>query len=223
MIRYFLPLVLGFLGLAGAQEAPSASVRVLCFERDPSGLDRLSVVTADKKFEEIRFPESFPSRPVKVPLIKGTAYFYDPAKTEGKPVASAAIPGGMKKAYVMFFPAPPSEDGPLYRTIVLDASLKNIPEDGAMVMNIAAENLRVIIGEHKFLLKAGKSTGIQRPKKRNDYNMASVVFMREEEGEWKVEAETAVRFPEEQQQFFVAFPDPKRKRIQIRAYDLSEY
>lgn len=107
--------------------------------------------------------------------------------------------------------------------MVINASLDDIPDDGALVMNICAEDLRVVIGEHKILLKAGRSVGVARPSKRNDYNMASVVFLKQETGEWKVQAETAVRFPEDQQQFFVAFPDPKRKRIQIRAYDLSEY
>lgn len=223
MIRLLLPFFFLALPFAKAQNAPTATIRVLCFERDSSGLDKLSVVTPDKEFEEIRFPESFPSRPVKVPLIEGKAFFFDPSKTDGKPVASAAIPSGMKKAFVMFFPAPETEDGPLYRTVVLDASLDKIPKDGAMVMNICTEDLRVVIGEHKLLLEAGKTAGVKRPAKRNNFNMASVVFLKQEASEWKVQAETAVRFPEEQQQFFVAFPDPRRKRIQIRAYDLSEY
>ncbi len=181
------------------------------------------MLTPEKEFEEIRFPETFPSRAAKVPLVEGKAFFFDPSQTDTKPVATATIPRGMKQAFVMFFPAPEKEDGPLYDTVVIDASLENIPEDGALVMNICKEDLRVVIGENKILLQAGKIVGVARPKKRNDFNMASVVFLKEEEGEWNVQAETAVRFPEEQQQFFVAFPDANRSTIQIRVYDLSEY
>lgn len=226
MKRFILTLiVIPFLTLAitGAQENPTASIRVLCFERDPTGLDELAVVNPEKEFQKISFPETFPSQTAKVPVIKGKVYFYNPAKTDGKPVATAAIPSGVKKAFVMFFPAPESEDGLLYQTVVLNASLGKIPKNGALLMNICEEDLRVVIGEHKLALEAGKTATVPRPKKRNDFNMAAVVFLKQEDSEWKVQAETAVRFPEGQQQFFVAFPDQRRDHIQIRAYDLSEY
>ena len=223
MTRLLLLVFLLTIAPTLAQDPPTATIRVLCFERDPSGLSKLSVVTPEKKFEEILFPESFPSRPVKVPLIEGKVFFYNPSKTEGSPVANAIIPRGMKEAFVMFFPAPETEDGPLYSTVVLNADTDSIPKGGALVMNISPEDLRVIIGEHRLLLKAGKTAAVRRPTKRNDYNMASMIFMRMESDEWKVQAETAVRFPGTQQQFFVAFPDPNRNRIKIRAYDLSPY
>lgn len=226
MIRFLLCLPLLLFAPATAQEAPSVDVRVLCFERDASGLDELTVVSPDKTLEKIRFPESFPSRSAKMPLINGKIYFYNPSEPGGTPVATATIPPGVKKAFVMFFPAPPVEEeeiGPIYRTVVLDASKANIPEDGALLMNICAVDLRVIVGDIKILLKAGKTAAIQRPSKRNDYNMASIVFLKEEKSEWMVQAETVVHFPEDKEQFFIAFPDQTQNHVQIRAYDLSEY
>ena len=222
MIRVLLALLFT-IASANAQSAPTATIRVLCFERDPSGLDRLSVVTSDGKFEEIRFPETFPSRPAKVPLIEGKAFFFDPSKTDAPPVASATIPSGTKTAFVMFFPAPETEDGLLYRTVVLDASLDKIPEGGALVMNICEDDLRVIIGEHKLLLEEGKTAGVKRPAKRNDFNMASVVFLKQESENGKSRQRPPSVFLKVSNSFSLLFRIRNEKHIQIRAYDLSEY
>ncbi len=223
MHRIILPVIFALSGFASAQEIPTVNIRVLCFQRDATGLDKLAVMTVEKKLQQVDFPESFPSRAVKSPVIEGKIYFFNPDSVDLKPIASAKIPPGMKNAFVMFFPAPATEEGPLYSTVVIDSSLKNIPEEGALVMNICKEDVRAIIGEHRIQLKPGMSSGIARPIKRNEYNMASVIFLREEDGVWEVQAETGFRFPAKQRQFFVVFPDANGKDVELRAYDLSEY
>jgi len=204
-----------------AQETPMVQIRTLCFERDPSGLDKLSVAKPDLSLIEVGFPESFPSAKVKVPLIEGKVIFRDPKNLTGPPVAVAKIPSGLKNALVMFFPGAGAEDEPIYKTVVIDASLEGIPEDGALVMNIYPQDVRVVIGEHRVLLPSGKSAGLARPKQRNDYNMAAVVFQAQIENEWKTVAETLVRFPPEQQQFFVSYPDSRTKRLAFRSYQID--
>jgi len=223
MKRILLLVQLLFATALLAQETPMIQVRTLCFERIPSGTDKLVVLKPDQSLVELGFPESFPSVKAKVPMIEGKVFFRDPKDLTGPPVAVAKIPSGLKNALVMFFPGGGAEDEPAYKTVVIDASLKGIPEDGALVMNIYPQDVRVVIGEHRVLLPSGKSTGLARPKKRNDYNMADVVFQAQIESEWKTVAETLVRFPAEQQQFFVAYPDSRTQRLAFRSYQIGDF
>jgi hypothetical protein len=173
---------------------------------------------------EIALPESFPSAKTKVPVIDGKVYFLNPAAITEGVVAVATIPSGMKNVLVMFFPHPAdSEEKTAYRTVAINASADGIPVDGALVMNLYGSDVRVVLGEHRVLLKPGKSTGLVRPKKRNDYNMAPVVIQAKANGEWKIMAETLVRFPPGQQQFFVSYPDPATKSLALRAYQIDDF
>ncbi len=223
MKQIFIFISLAFVLPATGQETPKIEVRTLCFERDPSGIDKLAVVTPDKSIVEVGFPESFPSAKVRVPLVEGKVIFFNPANLTGPPVAIAKIPAGLKIALVMFFPSAGVEKDLAYNAVVTDASLEGIPEDGALVMNIFPQDVRVVVGEHRVLLKAGKSTGLTRPSKRNDYNMAAVVFQAQEETEWITVAETLVRFPPEQQQLFISYPDSRTQRLAFRAYQLDKF
>lgn len=222
MKNLLLILTLSLTGFLSAQETPTIQIRTLCFQRDSTGLDKLAVVKPDLSLIEVRFPESSPSEKIRVPLVEGKVVFRDPSKPNEGAVAIANIPSGLKNALIMFFPGVGGEDEPLYRTVVIDATLRGIPEDGALVMNIFPAEVRAVIGEHRVLLPSGKSAGLARPKQRNDYNMSPVVFQEKVENEWKTVAETLVRFPPEQQQFFVSFPDSRTKRLAFRSYQLSE-
>ncbi len=207
-----------------AQEVAKTQIRTLCFERDSTGIDELAVIGPDKSIQEIRFPDSFPSQKFRVPIVEGKIYFVNPAANDGKPVAIASIPRGMKNALVMFFPHPAgSEEKTAYRTVVIDASSDGIPVDGALVMNLFGSDVRVVVGEHRILLKPGKTVGLPRPKKRNDYNMAAVVMQAEVKNEWKTMAETVIRFPPGQQQFFVSYPNPRSKGLALRSYQLNDF
>lgn len=206
-----------------AQEVVTVQIRTLCFERVAGGTDLLAVIKPDMSAIEMKFPESFPSARTRVPLIDGKVVFKDPKNLTGPAVAVATIPGGLKDALVMCFPAPVVEGEPAYKTVVIDASPKGIPEDGAFVMNLYPKEIRVVVGEHRILLKAGKSTGLARPRQRNDYNMAPVVFQAKEGTEWRTVSETLVRFPPEQQQFFVSYPDSKNNKLRFRSYQLDNF
>ncbi len=198
-------------------------IRTLCFERVPGGTDRLAVLNPDKSATEIKFPESYPSPPAKVFLNKGKVIFNDPKDLTGPAVAIATVPAGMKNGLVMCFPSGAKEGEPPYRTVVVDISLKGIPKDGALVMSVFPEDVRVVIGEHRILLKPGKSAGLKRPQKRNDYNMAPVVFQAQEGAEWKTAAETLVSFPPDLRQFFVSFPDFRTNKLRFRSYQIDEF
>lgn len=206
-----------------AQEIPSVIIRTFCFQRDPTGIDKLAVKTPDQQTVEMKFPESFFSPKAKVPIAGGKVFFHNPANLEGPPISVANIPAGMKSALVLFFPAEGNKDNMVYRTTVIDASLQGIPKDGALVMNLYHKEVRTVIGEHRLALPPGKTAGVARPKDRNDYNMSPVVFLTESNGEWKVASETLVRFPEENQQFFISYPEGKSGRLSFRALQVTDF
>jgi len=220
-----LLLLLAFILPASvrAQEAASVEIRILCFERDATGIDKLTVIQPNQPKINLKFPESFFSPKTKVPVVEGKIGFYNPANLAGAPIAIATIPAGMKSGIVLFFPAEPGKDNLVYRTSVLDASMEGIPQDGALVMNLFDKEVRVVIGEHRLVLKPGKSTTVVRPQDRNDYNMTPVVFLTEVNGEWKTASETLVRFPEKLQQLFVSYSDSQSKRLSFRAYQISDF
>jgi hypothetical protein len=223
-MKHILFLLSLFSTLAAvAQEVTMIQIRTLCFERNSSGIDKLAVVKPDQSVIEIGFPESFPSAQEKVPVVEGKVLFHDPSNLTGSPVAVARIPSALKNVLVMFFPNPGAENETAYRTVVIDSSLKGIPEDGALVMNIFPSDVRIVIGEHRVFLTPGKRAGLARPKQRNDYNMAPVVFQAQVGNEWKTVAETLVRFPAEQQQFFVSYPDSRTLQLAFRSYQIGDY
>jgi hypothetical protein len=223
-MKYFLLLIAVVLqSVSFAQDASTVTIRTFCFQRDSSGVDRLAVKSPDQAVVEMKFPESFFSPKTKVPLFDGKVVFYNAADLAGAPVSVAKIPAGMKSVFVLFFPVQGDKDKMLYRTSVIDASLQGIPKDGAMVMNLYPKEVRAVIGEHRVILKPGKTAGVARPKERNDYNMSPVVFLAEAGGEWKVMSETLVRFPEENQQFFISYQDGKNGRLSFRALQVGDF
>jgi hypothetical protein len=199
------------------QEAPSVMVRTLCFERDATGIDELTVVIPDQPAVSVKLPESFFSTNTKVPLQGGKVVFRNKANPSGPPIAIANVPEGMKSVFVIFFPVVDDKDKLAYRTTVMDASFNGIPEDGALVMNLYPKNVRMVVGEHRLELKPGGSQGVARPKDRNEYNMSPVVVLSQAPSEWKVATETLVRFPEGLRQLFISYPDRKTNRLALRA------
>lgn len=220
-----LLLLIAFILPAGllAQETPSVTIRALCFQRDATGIDRLAVKAPEQPVIEIKFPESFFTQKTKVPVTGGKVVFFNPANLAGTPIAVATIPEGMKSVLILFFPVEGDKDKMVYRTSVIDASLQGVPKDGAMVMNLYPKEVRAVIGEHRVLLKPGITAGVARPKERNDYNMSPVVFLAETGGEWKVVSETLVRFPEDNQQFFISYPDGQSGRLSFRALQIGNF
>lgn len=210
-------------GVVFAQETLSVTIRAFCFQRDPSGIDRLAVKSPDSSVIEMKFPESFFSPKTKVPVIGGKVVFHNAANQGGAPISVATIPQGVKSVFILFFPVLGEKDKMVYRTSVIDASHKRVPKDGAMVMNLYSKELRAAIGEHRVLIKPGAATGVARPKQRNDYNMSPVAFFAESVGTWQAMSETLVRFPEENRQLFLAYPDGKTGRLSFRSIQIGDY
>lgn len=206
-----------------AQETPAVTVRTFCFQRDPSGIDKLAVKSPGQPVIEMKFPESFFSPKTKVPVTGGKVIFFNAANPGGAPISVATIPDGMKSVFILFFPVEGDKDKMVYRTSVIDASLQGVPKDGAMVMNLYPKEVRAVIGEHRLVIKPGSFAGVARPNQRNDYNMSPVVFLAETDGAWKVMSETLVRFPEKNQQFFISYPDARNGGLSFRALQIGDF
>jgi hypothetical protein len=204
-----------------AQEVPSVTIRTLCFQRDPAGIDRLAVKSVDQPAVNLGFPESFFSAKTKVPLTEGKVVFHNAANLNGPPIAVANIPTGMKSALVLFFPVAGDKDQMVYRTSVIDASIDGIPKDGALIMNLYSKDVRAVIGEHRIALKPGGTAKVARPKDRNDFNMSAVALLAESGGQWQVISETLLPFVEESQHFFISYPDAKSGRPAFRALQMG--
>ena len=119
MTKLFLPFLLCITCALNAQNAEMAPIRVMCLERDSTGLDKLSIKTSDAEYQQITFPETFPSRPVETPIVDGSISFWDPQKTDSMPVAKASIPKSFKDGFILFLPEPEAEGDLLYQTVAL--------------------------------------------------------------------------------------------------------
>lgn len=205
---------------AYGQEPTPVTCHFLCFQRDAANTSKLGVKISDDKIIDCPLPLELISDPIELTPNNNEIAF---VKAAGDKVfsAKAKIPVGIRKALVLFIAAPAAKAPLLYDTFVLDFSSKGFPKDGSVVVNLYAGEVRYVIGEHRILLKPGKTAELERPKKLNDFNMAGVRFEFLQDTKWRVAADTTVNFPPDQQQLFVAFLDPRSQRPQLRTFLIS--
>ncbi|MEM9080245.1 MAG: hypothetical protein AAGC74_06075 [Verrucomicrobiota bacterium] len=134
-----------------------------------------------------------------------------------KPLAKVRIPPSVDDAILIFVPDPSKEAKLPYRIFPIDDSDKNFPSAGASVVNFYGSQVRFIIGENKGLLEPFKSTGIKRPEKRDDFNMALVgVQFKNNQGSWQTVRETKVRFIPGLRYLVFTYVDPSSKRPTVK-------
>jgi hypothetical protein len=135
-----------------------------------------------------------------------------------KPAATAKIPANLKSAILIFVAAPNKPGTPPWRVFVIEDSPKNFPEAGAFVANFHSQDIRFVIGENKTMLKPGGNHGFPRPDKRDDFNMAPVIFQFQQKDAWITASESMLRFVPGVRYLILAYVDPASGRPRISTY-----
>lgn len=218
-MKFFLWIAIALLAPALAADDSSVSCRFLCFERSADGTEKLVAKGSGGAFADCPLPLSIPSAPVALDASGGVIGFRKSADDAGV-AATARIPAGVKKAFILFLPAA-GKAPQLHETVVIEDSAKGFPQDGCVVLNLYQADVRFVIGEHKIQLRPGGTTALQRPAKRDDFNMSGIAFQFQTGGDWRTAAESMIRFPEGQRHLFVTFIDPKTKRPRLRSFRMG--
>ena len=135
-----------------------------------------------------------------------------------QPAAIASIPENVKSAMLVFIPAPKTPNSLPWRVFVVEDSPKNFPDGGAFVANFHTQDIRFVIGEAKIMLKPGSFSGVSGPTKRDDFNMAPVVFQFQQDGNWRSASETMLRFLPGKSYLMFAYFDTASGRPRITTF-----
>jgi len=216
MIRTILA-ALFFIGISHAEE--TVACRFLCFTRAKDGTAELVSKGVEGAPVKCPLPLADFSKPFALVPVGGVIEFRKTSE-DPVPVVTAKIPAGVKQALVIFLPVE-DEGKLLHRTLVLDQSSKGFPESGCLVTNLYSQSVRFAIGEHQILLPAGKTAPLNRPGKRDEFNMAGVTFQFQTGETWRTASESMIRFVEGQRHLFITFVDPATKRPKLRIFQLD--
>ncbi len=149
-------------------------------------------------------------------LKDGTIHFLSAA--DRKPAAAAKIPAGVNKAILVFVAGVPGQDSLPWRVFVIEDTAKNFPDGGAYVANFHQQDIRFVLGDNKLMLKSGGAHGFEQPEKRDQFNMAPVVFQFQQKEDWRTASESMLRFIPGVRYLIIAYVDPASKRPRIATY-----
>lgn len=136
---------------------------------------------------------------------------------ETTPLAVTSIPAKIKAAILVFLPAPAKSSRP-WKVMVIEDSAKNFPDGGVFIANFHKDDIRFIVGEHKGALHPAQTKGYAKPKDRDTFNMAPVIFEFQQGGKWRKGNESALRFLSGIRYLIFAYTDPTSKRPRIKTY-----
>ena len=148
-------------------------------------------------------------------LFSKTNTFSFLSATDRTPAANATIPVGVSAAILLFVAAPQTPGALPWRVFVIEDSARNFPDGGAFVANFHNQEIRFVIGENKLVLRPGGSHGISRPKERDDFNMAAVVFQFQLSDIWRNASESMLRFLPGSRYLMFAFVDSASGRPRV--------
>jgi len=125
-----------------------------------------------------------------------------------KPAAAAVIPANVKAAILVFGPAPKPATGLPWQVSVIEDFAADFPDGGALVANLSSQGIRFVIDDNTVTLEAGKTHSCARPEKRDDFNMAAVVFQFQQNDSWQTVSENLLRFAPGMRYLIYAYQDP---------------
>lgn len=146
------------------------------------------------------------------------------SSVDRKPAASATIPANCKDVILVFDTAEKSPDALPWRVFVIDDTTKNFPDGGVFVVNFLKQDVRFVIGEDPLIVHPGESHGFALPEKRDDFNMAPVIFEVLQHETWRTANESSLRFLPGTRYLIFACLEPASGRPRIRTYrDFSPF
>lgn len=210
-----LSLFLLVPAFSNAQDGRRVSCRFVCFEGAVPPPQMVNVF--DKGIET---PCIVPANSFSDPTVcfaKGTSITFL-STADHKPVATASVPLEVRAAILVFIPATKADSPLPWQVYALEDTVKNFPDGGAFVANLYKQDIKFIIGEHKVLLKSGKSHGFARPTQRDDFNMSPVIFQFQQDDSWRTANESLLRFVPGMRYLILAYIDPASGRPRISTY-----
>lgn len=160
------------------------------------------------------------SEPINLTAVGNVLAFVD--SKDRKPACNVSVSAGIRQAIIVIMPNAQGSASPL-RGFAIEDSKKIFPDGGALVVNLHGSPIRFIIGEHKYLLKPGDSHGVEIPKQRDDFNMATVAFEFSHNDQWVTASESRLRFTEGLRYLMLAFTDPASQRPRLSTYQDSPF
>lgn len=135
-----------------------------------------------------------------------------------KPAATATIPANVTAAILLFVAAPKDSKALPWRVFVIEDTAKNFPDGGAFVANFHNQDIRFVIGESKIMLHPAGFHGFPCPPKRDNFNMAPVVFEFLQNDQWRTASESMLRFVPGMRYLIFAYVDGPSGRPRIATF-----
>lgn len=220
MRAILLPLILVFTPTLQAGSARTVDCRLI---KLGTGGNLTAVVVAPDNGNEIKcpLPTGKVSGKVTCPVVNDAIPFL--SYSDKSPVATAAIPAGMKSALLVLSQTKATEketrDGqtppPTWRILVIDDSGKNLGKGGGLVANCTSAEMRFAIGGKQEILPSMASGVFKMPKERNDFNMAPVKCEIRRGDKWVVTRENPLRFLPDICYFIFSYQDARSGRPRV--------
>lgn len=135
--------------------------------------------------------------------------------SDRQPAATATIPANMTAAILVFVAAAKDTKALPWRIFVIEDTVKNFPDGGAFVANFHNQDIRFVIGDSKIMLHPAGFHGFACPEKRDNFNMAPVVFEFLQNDKWRTASESMLRFLPGMRYLIFAYVDPESQRPRI--------
>ncbi|MGJ8725631.1 MAG: hypothetical protein ACSHYB_13815 [Roseibacillus sp.] len=194
-----------------AQDLRPVECRFLALDERP---DSILNAVGENKDIKVSILKNRISEPIECIAVNGRLNFIDGQSRE--PLASTPIPAKIKKAIIIFVEVP---DQKKWFIVPFEDSAEQFPKGGTHVVNLHSDDIRFILGESKEVLPPRKTKGFEMPEKRNEFNMAPVVFQfKNKKDEWVNGKETAYRFLPAIRYLLIAYIDPNNNRPRVKTF-----
>jgi hypothetical protein len=182
----------------------------------------MAITVADGTRVPCEVPAGALSPPVQCRSEQGVIRFYQAEAPGAKAnpaapprvLANAKVPGKANSLILVFFPAGEKAALP-WRTVAFEDTPQAFPDGGAVVANFHQSELRFLIGEHRVQLNPGLTKPVTCPERRDDFNMAPVIFQFNHEGQWRAASESMLRFTQGLRYLIIGYQDPASKRPRL--------
>lgn len=195
-----------------AQESRKVGCRFLCLNADAPPPPLVNIVD---KGSEVSCSVNTNSVSQEVICLATDNVIHFLAAADHKPAANATIPANVHAVILVFVAVAKDANALPWRVFVIEDSVKNFPDGGAFVANFHSQDIRFLIGESRIMLHPAACHGVARPEKRDNFNMAPVIFEFQQNDSWHIAKESMLRFLPGMRYLIFAFVDAASGRPRV--------
>lgn len=219
LLRFIAALLPALALVAGAQEVPRLKVCLYAFGYAP-GLEDVHLRTGPEAFTKVELSTANIVGPVTALAPDGKITLHGPPETNAQGetvypvVATATIPGGLRRALVVLLPDAADAAAP-YRTLVLEHDAAGFPLGTYRLINLSTHPIRGAVGRTVVQAKPG---GLATLALEGDPGAVLPVRFEYREGErWNRLTETRCAVRKDRRWLMCVYRDPKSGRLNIRS------